>query len=141
MGLDRSGKPNVTTLRSGVAADDTGTPTDTTYGIAVPPGSRGSITHVLAELSASNTSGAMIVTLFGYNATRATWYVLAQLNGGSTITRTSKTPVAAGSGSNSRIAYAESFLHISMYDRLYALVTSIAGAGASVSVYAIFEGP
>lgn len=141
MGLDRSGKPNLQTLRTGVGTDDTATPTDTTYGIAVPAASRGSITHILAELSASNTSGAFRVTLFGYNATRATWYVLAQLNGGSTITRTTKTAVAAGSGSNSRIAYAESFLHISMFDRLYALVDAIAGTGASASVYAVFEGP
>lgn len=130
--VDQTGNADEQTTRSGITGDDAAVPSGATPvgSIAVPQRSKGALTHVLLIASGSGTGVACRVTIFGLLS--GNWYVLAQLNDGATITRTTKTPVANGNNIN----YAESFAHLSYYERLYPLIdatASLASGGVSIN--------
>lgn len=92
---------------------------------------------MLVDADGSGTGVAARVTIFGRFADRGQWYVLAQLNSGSAITRTTKTAVADGNDFH----YAESFAHISACTRLYPLIDATAQLTDGVDVRFAFERP
>ncbi len=100
-------------------------------GGAVPASSPGTRVGVLLDVTVGGAGGIVRITIFGYRADANQWYTVARLNNGADITPTTQTPVAEGNN----IHYAEVLTSLaSQYDRLYAMITSIAGAAASVSV-------
>ena len=137
MPLDQSGRKSRINARTAVAASDAVYPSGVAQAgsIAVPFTEPGSIIHVLVHGTATGAGLAAVVTLFGYVTELNRWYVLAQLNSGGGITTTTATPVADGND----LHYSETFLHIGAFDRLYPQITSIAGAGAAITIDFVFE--
>ena len=137
--LDRAGTGRRISARSGISASATAYPSGTAQvgAIAVPTAAKGSITHVLINATATGGAPPVIGSLFGYSAELDRWYVLDQLNGGATITPSTKTGAADGNNTH----YAETFSHISMWDKLFVILTTIAGTDQSVAVDYIFEEP
>jgi hypothetical protein len=147
MGLIRAGRL-ILTPRRRVDTNDTAHPTsDTQSGaIEIPNNARGVITHVWITITGNAASPSAIVTLMGLPFTtsempnfdtthQGVWLPLVQLNDGGAITQTSITPTAPASN----VAYyAESFLHLSAYKKLYAHVTSMTNT-AQVDVQFAFE--
>lgn len=135
MPLDQVGTLVWYRARVNVTSDDTAYPSGNQAGsIEVPDGARGSITHVFVDVDGSGTGVQARVTLFGRHPTTG-WGVLAQLNSGAAITRTTNTPVADGND----IHYYETFSHISSFTRLYPLIESTASLTNGVTVYFAFE--
>lgn len=136
MGLDQSGTKSRTRARTGVAASDVATPVGVAQAgsiasLALP----GSLVHVQVSMTGGAGQSA-VVTLFGYMADTDRWFAIAQLNGGGAIIATTGTPIAPA---GSDVFYAETFSHIGAYDRLYPMITSVAGAGPVIDVDFVFE--
>lgn len=140
MGLDRSGALIRHAARTNVTGDDTAYPSGLapTGMIEVPAIARGSITHVQVRAIGGKNGVQCRITLFGAQTEDETqWYVLAQLNDGAVLTRTTKTPVADGNNIN----YLETFSHISAMAKLYPLIDATASLDTGVSVSFLFERP
>mgnify|MGYP001613979149 CR=1 FL=1 len=128
--------------------------------VVIPTEAKGGITHCLVfarQNIAGSTSLSLTVSVLGKPILTTTepmlsnsdrWYALWQLNNGSSITSTTRTAIAPQgvTSSNtadgtSRLLYAESLGHVSIYDRLTALVTGFSSNVGTVSVGFIFEAP
>mgnify|MGYP001600440680 CR=1 FL=1 len=115
----------------------------------MPTQGRGSLTHALVRINGSGATVAAKVTILGllsFDAgilgstagetdIRDQWFVLGQLNGGATITATTKTTVSPAAND---VLYAESLSHITIYDSLWALVTDFTVVD-SITVAFVFE--
>lgn len=136
MALDRSGAFRVIPAVVAKTASDTSKPTAATDGVGIPADARGGLVHVLLQLTASDTSGSVIVTIFGYDPDLAIWFAITQLNGGAAIDRTTIMPSALRTNN---VEYAEPLLHVASYSRLDARITSLAGTAASVKIWFALE--
>ena len=145
MGLIRAGKLIISPNRNVTIVDST-YPTGDTTGVEVPQDARGVITHLWVTITGSAASPSAIVTIFGlpyitnekpqFSTThQGIWMPLASVNDGGAITQTTISPTAPA---NNIGYYAESFLHLSPYRRLFAYVTSFTSI-TSVDVQFAFE--
>ena len=136
MGMERSGVMRRIVARTGVTTDDTDYPSGATQAgsIPVPARARGAVTHVLVDLTATGGTPTVRVDIFGYNTESAIWYWLGALNDRANIDA-GLSPV----DNSSNLRYAEALDHVSAFDRLFPLLTTIAGTSASVDISFCFE--
>ena len=136
MGVLHVGTSRPVQARTGVTAADSAFPSGVAQaGSIAVPGTRGATVHVLVNASASGGAPTVLVTLFGYSKELNRWYVLLQLNGGAVIAPGTKTGQADGNNTH----YAESIEHVGVWDRLYPLLTTVAGTSQSIAVDFLFE--
>jgi len=137
--LERSGERVLAGTRSSQTSADSTYPSGSAQSgsIEVPQGARGAITHVTLDVTASSTASA-VAHLYGYLTETDSWYHLGGVRNGATLTPTSPSPIAE---STNNIHVAESWDHVSVYDRLFLAVTTLSGTGASATTRYFFEGP
>ena len=147
MGLIRAGRLIVTPRRR-VTTNDTAHPTSDTQdgSVEIPDNARGAITHIWVTITGTAADPSAIVTLMGlpfetsempeFDTThQGVWLPLVQVNDGGAILQNTITPTDPASN----VAYyAESFLHLTAYKKLFAHVTSMTNT-SQVDVQFAFE--
>lgn len=124
--VDLAGSKVVQKSRDSVSTADTAYPSGSgsAGAVTVPPRARGATTHLLIAGDGSGSAASGIFTIYGYIASLGLWFALAQANGGGAVTTTTKTAIVL---STTDFQYAESLDHISAFDELTVLVTSLTG--------------
>lgn len=137
MGMIRAGAQSRGSARTSVTAADTAYPSGSTQSgaIPVPANAKGEVTHLILDVTADSSPTA-IADIYGYLNDEAQWYHLAQVKGGITMSPTNPSTTV---GDSNKIHVAESFTHISFFDQLFVLFSTLTGTAVSASARFYFE--